>query len=184
MEPGASSLNPELGTRSSRLGTLSSRIPAVLVTLAVTIATVAGFIYFSARDKAGAAPTAIQSIAVLPFVEESPGGDTEFLDDEIAESLVNSLTKLPKLRVVPRSVMVTYKGRNVDPRTVGEELNVRAVVTGRVRRHGSTISIQADLIDLDSVSQIWGQHYDRKLSDILLVQEEISRDISKTCDCG
>jgi tetratricopeptide (TPR) repeat protein len=78
---------------------------------------------------------------------------------------------------VPRSVMASYKGRNVDPRKVGEELNVRAVVTGRVRRHGDTISIQADLIDLDSVSQIWGQHYDRKLADMLLVQEEISRDI-------
>jgi TolB-like protein/Tfp pilus assembly protein PilF len=114
---------------------------------------------------------------VLPFVDESPNGDTEFLDDEIAESLVNSLTKLPNLRVVPRSVMVNYKGRNIDPRQVGQELNVRAVVTGRVRRHGDTISIQADLIDLDSVSQMWGQHYDRRLSDILLVQEEISRDI-------
>ncbi|MGH9932272.1 MAG: tetratricopeptide repeat protein, partial [Pyrinomonadaceae bacterium] len=67
--------------------------------------------------------------------------------------------------------------RNVDPRQVGEELNVRAVVTGRVHRHGDTISIQADLIDLDSVSQIWGEHYDRRLADILLVQEEISRDI-------
>ena len=73
--------------------------------------------------------------------------------------------------------MVTYKGRNVDPRQVGQELNVRAVVTGRVHRRGDTISIQADLIDLDSVSQIWGQHYERRLSDILLVQEEISRDI-------
>jgi TolB-like protein/Tfp pilus assembly protein PilF len=113
----------------------------------------------------------------MPFVDDSPGADAEFLDDEIAESLVNSLTKLPKLRVVPRSVMLSYKGRNVDPRNVGQELNVRAVVTGRVHRHGDTISIQADLIDLDSVSQIWGQHYDRRLADILLVQEEISRDI-------
>jgi DNA-binding winged helix-turn-helix (wHTH) protein/TolB-like protein/Tfp pilus assembly protein PilF len=167
----------ELETRNSKPGTWSARLPALALTLAVVIATVAAFFYFSARNKAGAASTAIQSIAVLPFVDESPNGEVEFLDDEIAESLVNSLTKLPQLRVVPRSVMVTYKGRNIDPRQVGEELNVRAVVTGRVRRHGDTISIQADLIDLDSVSQIWGQHYDRRLSDILLVQEEISRDI-------
>ena len=73
--------------------------------------------------------------------------------------------------------MVSYKGRNIDPRQVGQELNVRAVVTGRVRRRGDTISIQAELIDLDNVSQIWGQHYDRRLADMLLVQEEISRDI-------
>lgn len=170
-------------TRNRRLWSLDFGLSTVFsrrytaVALAAVLAAVAGIAYLSGRDKAGAAPTAIQSIAVLPFVDDSPGGDAEFLDDEIAESLVNSLTKLPKLRVVPRSVMVTYKGRNVDPRTVGEELNVRAVVTGRIRRHGDTISIQADLIDLDSVSQIWGKHYDRRLSDILLVQEEISGDI-------
>jgi DNA-binding winged helix-turn-helix (wHTH) protein/TolB-like protein/Tfp pilus assembly protein PilF len=167
----------ELETRNLKLETISRRVPAIALTLAAILATVVGIAYLGGRDKAGASTTAIQSIAVLPFIDDSPDADAEFLDDEIAESLVNSLTKLPKLRVVPRSVMVSYKGRNVDPRKVGEELNVRAVVTGRVHRHGDTISIQADLIDLDSVSQIWGQHYDRKLSDILLVQEEISRDI-------
>ena len=156
---------------------LSRRVPAVALTLTVVLASVGGIAYLSGRNKAGASTTAIQSIAVLPFVDDSADADSEYLDDEIAESLVNSLAKLPKLRVVPRSVMINYKGRNVDPRKVGEELNVRAVVTGRVHRHGDTISIQADLIDLDSVSQIWGQHYDRRLADILLVQEEISRDI-------
>jgi DNA-binding winged helix-turn-helix (wHTH) protein/TolB-like protein/Flp pilus assembly protein TadD len=156
---------------------LSGRASAVAITLGAVLVTIVAIAYFSGRDKAGASPAAIQSIAVLPFVDDSPNGDAGFLDDEIAESLVNSLTKLPKLRVVPRSVMVSYKGRNVDPRKVGEELNVRAVVTGRIRRLGDTISIQADLVDLDSVSQIWGQHYDRRLADILLVQEEISRDI-------
>ena len=155
----------------------SRRVPAVALTLAAVLATVVGIAYLSGKNNAGASTSAIQSIAVLPFVDDSPDADAEYLDDEIAESLVNSLTKLPKLRVVPRSVMINYKGRNVDPRTVGQELNVRAVVTGRVHRHGDTISIQADLIDLDSVSQIWGQHYDRRLADILLVQEEISRDI-------
>jgi DNA-binding winged helix-turn-helix (wHTH) protein/TolB-like protein/Flp pilus assembly protein TadD len=155
----------------------SRRVTAIALTAAAVLLTVAGITYLSGRGKAGATPTAIQSIAILPFVDDSPNADAEYLDDEIAESLVNSLTKLPKLRVVPRSVMINYKGRNVDPRTVGQELNVRAVVTGRVHRHGDTISIQADLIDLDSVSQIWGQHYDRRLADILLVQEEISRDI-------
>jgi DNA-binding winged helix-turn-helix (wHTH) protein/TolB-like protein/Flp pilus assembly protein TadD len=176
-EASPASRKSELETRNLKLETVSRRVPAIALTLAAVLATVVGIAYLGGRDKAGASTTAIQSIAVLPFVDDSPDADAEFLDDEIAESLVNSLTKLPKLRVVPRSVMVGYKGRNVDPRKVGEELNVRAVVTGRVHRHGDTISIQADLIDLDSVSQIWGQHYDRRLSDILLVQEEISRDI-------
>jgi DNA-binding winged helix-turn-helix (wHTH) protein/TolB-like protein len=167
----------ELETRDWKLETFSRRLPAVALTLAAVLVTVAGIAYLSGRDKAGASPAAIRSIAVLPFVDDSPDADAEYLDDEIAESLVNSLTKLPTLRVVPRSVMINYKGRNVDPRKVGQELSVRAVVTGRVHRHGDTISIQADLIDLESVSQIWGQHYDRRLADILLVQEEISRDI-------
>ena len=167
----------ELETRNLKLETISRRVPAVALTLAALLATVVGIAYLSGRGKAGASTAAIQSIAVLPFVDDSPDADAEYLDDEIADSLVNSLTKLPKLRVVPRSLMVSYKGRNVDPRKVGQELNVRAVVTGRVHRHGDTISIQADLIDLDSLSQIWGQHYERRLADILLVQEEISRDI-------
>lgn len=159
--------NQKLEKRKSKVG--------IIFAVAMALAIVTGIAYLSARNRAGAAPTAIESIAVLPFVDDSSGDEAAFLDDEIAESLVNSLTKLPKLRVVPRSVMVNYKGR--DPRQVGKELNVRAVVTGHVRRHGDTISIQADLIDLDNVSQIWGQHYERRLSDILLVQEEISRDI-------
>jgi DNA-binding winged helix-turn-helix (wHTH) protein len=95
---------------------LSGRAAAVAITLAAVLVTIVGIAYFSGRDKAGATSAAIQSIAVLPFVDDSPNGDAGFLDDEIAESLVNSLTKLPKLRVVPRSVMVSYKGRNVDPR--------------------------------------------------------------------
>src|SRR5687767_13795856 len=156
---------PVIETRSFNLGTFRRRVAALALSLGAIAATVFVIAYLSGRGKAGASPDAIQSIAVLPFVDDSPDADTQFLDDEIAESLVNSLTKLPKLRVVPRSVMIAYKGRNVDPRKVGEELNVRAVVTGRVHRHGDTISIQADLIDLDSVSQIWGQHYDRRLAD-------------------
>ena len=119
----------------------------------------------------------IQSIAVLPFVDESADPDAQYINDKIAESLINSLSKLPQLRVVPRSVVAGYKGKEIDPRKVGQELNVRAVVTGRMRRHGDIISIQADLIDLENVAQLWGQHYDHKLSDVLLVQDDISRDI-------
>lgn len=155
-----------------------NRIPAFALTLAGVLLAVAGITYVSGRGKVGEGTTsAIQSIAVLPFVDDVAGADAEYLNEEITESLINNLSRLPKLRVVPRSVMVNYKGRNVDPRKVGQDLNVRAVVTGRVHRRGDTISIQADLIDLDSVAQIWGQRYERRLADILLVEEEISRDI-------
>jgi DNA-binding winged helix-turn-helix (wHTH) protein/TolB-like protein len=147
------------------------------VAAAVLVAVVAA-IYFTGRGKAGdSAGNPIESIAVLPFADDATDTDAEYLNDKIAESLINSLSKLPKLRVVPRSVVISYKGKAVDPRQVGRDLNVRAVLTGRVQRHGDTISIQADLIDLDKVAQIWGQHYDYKLADVLLVQEDISRDI-------
>ena len=152
------------------------RTPLFALAAGVVVIGIIGLVYFTGRGKAGE-PLPIQSIAVLPFVDESADPDAEYLNDKIAESLINSLSKLPQLRVVPRSVVASYKGRVIDPRKAGQELNVRAVVTGRMSRHGDIISIQADLIDLENVAQLWGQHYDHKLSDVLLVQDDISRDI-------
>ena len=146
--------------------------------VAAVLIIVAGVGYFTGFGRAGnASATPIDSIAVLPFADDTADTDAEYLNDKISESLINSLSKLPQLRVVPRSLVANYKGKDIDLRKAGRELNVRAVVTGRVRRHGDTISIQADLIDLDSVAQIWGQTYDRKLADILIVQDDISRNI-------
>lgn len=152
------------------------RTPIFALAAGAVVIAIIGVVYFTGRGKEGeAAP--IQSIAVLPFIDESANPDAEYLNDKIAESLINSLSKLPQLRVVPRSVVAVYKGQKIDPRKVGQELNVRAVVTGTMRRHGDIITIQADLIDLDNVAQLWGQHYDHKISDVMLVQEDISRDI-------
>lgn len=152
------------------------RTPVFAMAAGLVVIGIIGIVYFTGWSKAGNAST-IQSIAVLPFIDESSDPDAEYINDKIAESLINSLSKLPQLRVVPRSLVAGYKGKQIDPRKVGEELNVRAVVTGRMRRHGDIISIQADLIDLENVAQLWGQHYDHKVSDVLLVQDDISRDI-------
>jgi DNA-binding winged helix-turn-helix (wHTH) protein/TolB-like protein/Tfp pilus assembly protein PilF len=163
---------------SSRLTRLKNVRFGFVVTAAIVVIAIGGLIYFNARSKTSdLAADPIQSIAVLPFVDEAGDPDAEYINDKIAESLINSLSKLPQLRVVPRSVVAGYKGQQIDPRKIGKELNVRAVVTGRMRRHGDIISIQADLIDLDNVAQLWGQHYDHKLADVMLVQEDISRDI-------
>lgn len=152
------------------------RTPFYALAAGLVVIGIIGLVYFTGRGTTGeAAP--IGSIAVLPFVDESADPDAEYINDKIAESLINSLSKLPQLRVVPRSVVAGYKGREIDPRKIGQELNVRAVVTGRMRRHGDIISIQADLIDIQSVAQLWGQHYDHKVSDVLLIQDDISRDI-------
>ena len=153
------------------------RTPIFALVAGVVVVGLIGLFYYTGRGNAGSNPVPINSIAVLPFTDESSDPDAQYLNDKIAESLINSLSKLPQLRVVPRSVVAGYKGKELDPRKVAQELNVRAVVTGRMRRHGDIISIQADLIDLENVAQLWGQHYDHKLSDVLLVQDDISRDI-------
>lgn len=150
------------------------RTPTYVLAAGLVVISIIGVMYYT--SKAGNT-TPIESIAVLPFIDESADSESEYINDKIAESLINSLSKLPHLRVVPRSLVAGYKGQNLDPRKIGEELNVRAVVTGRMRRHGDVISIQADLIDLENVAQLWGQHYDHKVSDALLVQDNISRDI-------
>ena len=156
----------------------SRRAPRFVLIAAVVVIGIVGVVYLTGSGRVGGAVAdPIQSIAVLPFVDEASDPDAEYLNDKIAESLINSLSKLPQLRVVPRSVVAGYRGKDLDPRKIGKELNVRAVVTGRMRRHGDVISIQADLIDLENVAQLWGQHYDHKLSDVMLVQEDISRDI-------
>ena len=174
MDRVVSSQNPSFPAEIPSPRSVNRRTPAFIVAAGLLVFTVIGLMYFT--SKAGNT-TAIQSIAVLPFVDESADPDGEYINDKIAESLINSLSKLPQLRVVPRSVVAGYKGKDLDPRKIGEELNVRAVVTGRMRRHGDIISIQADLIDLQNVAQLWGQHYDHKVSDVLLVQDDISRDI-------
>lgn len=157
---------------------LKKSVFGLAVTGLVIVVAIGGLIYFSGRSKAGdLGPEAIQSIAVLPFVDEAGDADVEYINDKIAESLINSLSRLPQLRVVPRSLVAGYKGQSIDPRQIGKDLNVRAVVTGKMRRHGDIISIQADLIDLENVAQLWGQRYDHKLADVMLVQEDISRDI-------
>ncbi|MFQ5877009.1 MAG: protein kinase [Acidobacteriota bacterium] len=121
----------------------------------------------------------IDSIAVLPFVNASDSADVEYLSDGITESLINSLASLPNLRVVPRSSAFRYKGREVDPRQAGRELNVRAVVTGRVTQRGDRLLAGAELIDLAGDAQIWGDRYNRGMADIFAVQEEIARAIAE-----
>jgi len=161
---------------TGRFASITKGRSNIVLFAATLVVLIAGVIFFAGRGKAGN-NGAIQSIAVLPFVDEAGDTDSEYINDKIAESLINSLSKLPQLRVVPRSVVAGYKGKTIDPRKIGAELNVGAVVTGTMRRHGDLITIQADLIDLNNVAQLWGQHYDHKLSDVLLVQDDIARDI-------
>lgn len=122
---------------------------------------------------------AIDSIAVLPF--QNAGGDPEmeYLSDGLTESLIHSLSQLPEVRVMARSTVFRYKGREVDPQTVGRDLNIRVVLTGKVVRRNGTLIIGTELVDVDNGWRLWGEQYNRKLSDIIVVQEEIAKEISE-----
>ncbi len=120
----------------------------------------------------------IDSLAVLPLINASNDAEMEYFSDGITESIINNLSQLPKLRVVPRSTVFRYKGREVDPQAIGRELNVRAVLTGRVLQHGDSLVIKTELIDVEQESQLWGEQYRRKMADIFELEQEISREIS------
>jgi eukaryotic-like serine/threonine-protein kinase len=120
----------------------------------------------------------IDSLAILPFVNVGADPNTEYLSDGITENLINSLSQLPRLRVVPRSTVFRYKGRELDFQKVGRDLSVRAVLTGRVVQRGDTLNIQTDLIDVTGDSQLWGHQYIRTLTDLISVQEEIATAVS------
>jgi serine/threonine protein kinase/Tfp pilus assembly protein PilF len=124
--------------------------------------------------KSRGAPNEVSSIAVLPFTNQSGSADTEYLSDGITESLINDLSKLPKLAVMSRSSVFHYKGRDVEPQAVAKDLKVDAVITGRVLQRGDQLVISAELIDARSNRSLWGDRYDRKMSDLVSVQQDIS----------
>jgi serine/threonine protein kinase/tetratricopeptide (TPR) repeat protein len=144
--------------------------------LAVLVIVAVSFYLYSIRSS----KTAIDSIAVLPFVNATGDPNSDYLSDGITESLINTFSQLqPKLRVIPRSTVFRYQGQQIDPQEIGRKLGVRAVLTGRVTQHGDTVNIQTELSDVDQDSQIWGEQYNRRLSDLLAVQEEITSQIAE-----
>ena len=122
---------------------------------------------------------AIDSLAILPLANETRDPETDYLSDGITETLINNLSQLPKLRVLPRSTVFRYKGREMDSATLNSELGVRAVLTGRVVQRGDTLTIKVELVDVVRDAHLWGGNFSRKLDDIFTVQEEIARQISE-----
>jgi serine/threonine protein kinase/tetratricopeptide (TPR) repeat protein len=124
-------------------------------------------------------PEFADSIAVFPFENAGREPDKEYLSDGITETIINSLARLRRLRVVPRTTMFRYRDRATDPIQAGRELRARAILTGRVAQRGDQLIVDAELVDTARESQLWGEKYTRGLSDILAVQEEIASEVSK-----
>ena len=168
-----------LSTRASSAEYLVSGIKRhKLIAAIVVLMIVAGAIlvrwYFHARDT----EVAIESIAVLPFVNQNHEPDSEYLSDGVTESIINSLTQLPNLKVIARSSVFRYKGKESDPLTAGKELGVRAILTGRILQRGDNLTISTELFDVRDNKQLWGEQYSEKISDLLSVQREIASKIT------
>ena len=147
-------------------------VPAVAVVL-LAIAAV-GIWFWRARPST----SQIQSIAVIPFSSAGGSADTEFLTDGLTESLIASLAHVPDLKVKSRNSVFRYKGKEVDLQKVGKELTVDALLTGRVVQRGDTIQVSADLTNVQDNTEIWGERYERKASEIISLQQQIAGDIA------
>jgi serine/threonine-protein kinase len=140
------------------------------LTLALTMAAA---YFFYPRSTA-----VIDSIAVLPFTNVSHDANTEYLSDGVTESIISSLSRLPQLKVMARSTVFHYKDREADPQQIGRELNVHAILTGRVLQQADNLIIRTELVKVADGTQLWGAEYSRKLSDVIIIQQDIAREIS------
>ena len=131
-----------------------------------------------ARNAANFAPAPEKSIAVLPFENASNEPNTKYLSEGISEALINSLSELQQLRVIARPTAFRYKQKDVDPRQVGRELGVAAVLTGKVRQMQDALNVQVDLVNAVTGAEIWGAGYDRKITDLVAVKQAIAQEVT------
>ena len=122
---------------------------------------------------------AVDSLAVLPFANASGDSDTEYLSEGITETLINRLSQISTLRVVPRSTVFRHKGRDIEPTDLGRQLKVRMLLTGKVSQRGDTLSVQAELVDVEQGAQLWGERFVRRASGIFMVEDEIAQQITE-----
>jgi eukaryotic-like serine/threonine-protein kinase len=152
-----------------RSGWLAYGLIGVLALLAVS-----GVIYFASSSPP------INSVAILPFINDSKDPNAEYLSDGLTESIINSLSQLPNLKVMSRNAAFRFKGSNVDPVDAGRNLNVGAVLTGRLVKLEDRLVIKTELIKVQDGSQLWGAEYNTSLADIFSVQDEVSKKISQS----
>lgn len=119
-----------------------------------------------------------RSFAVLPFINESKDSNLDFLSDGIAENVINSLSQLPQIRVIPRSLVFQYKGREINLQSIGQELDVQAVLFGRILKVNNNFVISVEFVNVKDKSQIWAARYNYQSADLLILEREITKEIS------
>jgi eukaryotic-like serine/threonine-protein kinase len=165
-------------TRVSEKVSLSANRAAkpLLIAAAAAVLLIAAFVAY--RYVTAGSSKQIESIAVMPFVNESANPDNEYVSEGIAESLISSLSQVPGISVKARSTVSRYKGKENTPGSVGKELNVQAILNGRVLQRGDRLTLSLELIDPDTENVIWSQSYSRKQSELVLLQREVVDEVS------
>ena len=162
---------------SSAASTATSRKLLLIGLAAVALIGAIGTALYWMRNSSAAKK--IDSLAVLPFVNATADANNEYLSDGLTEGLIATLSQMPDLKVMARSTVFRFKGKDDDPQKIGQQLQVSAVLMGRITQHGDEVGVQADLVSTSDGSELWGSHYERKAADITQLQGDISRDISK-----
>jgi TolB-like protein/cytochrome c-type biogenesis protein CcmH/NrfG len=160
--------NDSIAIKKSSFNKIAVGMLAILLISAIGF----GYWYFSSGNQ-------INSIAVMPFVNESGDEDVEYLSDGMTETLISSLSNIPNLSVKARSTVFYYKDKNKSAKEIGEELKVDAVLLGRINQKGEGLKISLELVDVESLDAVWSQSYDRKMSDLVSLQSEIARNVSE-----
>ena len=173
-DSGAAAAAEQVAAHAAAARGRRSKWPAVAAAALALLALGAGAAYFAGFRSQGP----IDSVAVLPFVNGSGDPDNEYLSDGITESLISRLSRLPALRVTARSTAFRYKGREIDPQKAGQDLQVRAVLSGRLLRRDGALVVRTELMDVDTGAQLWGDEFVRRLDDIFALQDELSKEIS------
>jgi DNA-binding winged helix-turn-helix (wHTH) protein/TolB-like protein/Flp pilus assembly protein TadD len=154
----------------------SRRLATALLPLAVLLTVaVAVYLWYSPRRDT----RTINSVAVLPLTNATKDPNAEYLSDAISGNLINSLSQLPQLKVIAQASSFKYKGKEIDPQELANAMGVQAIVTGSIVRFDDNLQISVELIDARDKTQMWGEHYKRKVADLQVVQEEIARTISE-----
>ena len=149
--------------RTRELSKLEWRKASLLVLAAIIIVAIAGLAYYYYTHKSNAA---INSIAVLLFQNTSGDPNLDYLSDGVSESIINSLSRVSQLKVMARSTMFRFKGRERDPQGVGKELGVGAVMTGRMLQQGENLTVSVELVNVADGTQLWGEQYNRRSADL------------------
>jgi TolB-like protein len=166
----------EKTNEDGRTGNYSKQTYVLLITLVAAISVASYLVY---RNFGSSSNRRISAVAIMPFVNGSGNPDLEYLSDGITETLISTLSQLQNVSIKARSSVFRYKGKDIDPRTVGSELSVQAVLNGRVVQRGEDLILNIELIDSSNDNVLWSQNYNRKAGDLVILQNDIARDVSE-----